>query len=643
MMANPYAKYALAQAALKFFHPLVCNDLLNESGFREEYSLTIDGVIAFDSSGVSVQSSMLFDAIRKVLSEESVEKVVDTNDQEWELKNSSEKRRPPHLSLSRGKQHLIFPPYFVALSADRSMRLRSLDEAVFEANLPDSASDPWRNILTERALRNEEVLAFHREFLDTPVKKARSINGEILGGQINISSLIPPSRRYFERLVGTYDGSTSIAEYAAGSGKTLFAQLSAWRSYDGFLFSLLLSSHSSMTDEINVDPLDTEDLVRAFDFLDKHGDRISQLGAIDVGLRVLPERPEIEQAIIRLIEQIRDDNVDGQESGFKLLSALFSFVDGELSRTKLLPSEPPFYRKLAALSQAALIHRQILNSNVDVDHFGEWAFLNRGWQHYMQSLVDMRLEPRWNPNFSTALQMKAEFFGRIMNTAEKCMENIKDSELLELILGTNARSLRSRSDFFYPYLPGPLEGGEEAKRILPADFAKTIEAQLSEDRLAPSSFIALVNSALLFRISEDQAELAARELKRAHHRLLNIEHKYELPAILSGLAMVAAVSRSITLADELRVLVRQYRHDAEFPISLREAIAICLVAAAGRADLNEWREFVGALVTELAFSDLSGSEAEQLSSDVRYLCHAVPELWSSCSRADAALAALIDK
>ena len=41
--------------------------------------------------------------------------------------------------------------------------------------------------------------------------------------------------------------------------------------------------------------LDSEDLVRAFDFLDKHGDRISQLGAIDVGLRVLPERPEIEQ------------------------------------------------------------------------------------------------------------------------------------------------------------------------------------------------------------------------------------------------------------------------------------------------------------------------------------------------------------
>ena len=130
-----------------------------------------------------------------------------------------------------------------------------------------------------------------------------------------------------------------------------------------------LSSHSSMTAEINADLLGIEDLVRAFDFLDKHGDRISQLGAIEVGLRILPSRPEIEPVLIRLIEQIRDDNVDGQASGFKLLSALFLLVDGELSRTRLLSAEPPFYRRLAALSQAALIHRQLVNSSVDIDKF----------------------------------------------------------------------------------------------------------------------------------------------------------------------------------------------------------------------------------------------------------------------------------
>ena len=166
--------------------------------------------------------------------------------------------------------------------------------------------------------------------------------------------------------MGEYDGSASIRDYASGNGSTLFDQLAAWRPYDGFLFSLFLSSHESLTDEINVDQLSNEDLVRAYNFLEKHGDRISQLGAIEVGLRVLPSRPEIEQALIRLIEQIRDDDVDGQASGFKLLPALFCLVYGELSRIRLFRKEPPFYRRLAALSHASLIHRQLADSSIGI-------------------------------------------------------------------------------------------------------------------------------------------------------------------------------------------------------------------------------------------------------------------------------------
>lgn len=638
MTNTPHVRSAMAQAALNLSPPLIRNDLLNESDFREEYGFTMSAVLSFGGSEVSFQSSSLFDAIRKVLAGVPTEKVLDTKSRKWKLTNSSEKGMLPSLSLSRGERRLRIPN-FAVFSPDSSIRLRSLDEAISDVNLPSSVSDLWRNILAERALENDEVRAFHSEVFNTPITKMRSISSEILSGKASIPSLVPPSRRYFETLVGAYDGSTSIRDYAAGSGKMLFEQLSVWKPYDGFLFSLFLSSHSSLTDEINVDQLGSEDLVRAFDFLDKHGDRLSQLGAIEVGLRVFPSTPEIERVLILLIEQIRDEDVDGQASDFKLFSALFCLVDGELSRIRLLSSEPPFYRRLAALSQAALIHRQIVSSSIHIDQFSELASTNRGWQHYLQSFADMRLEPRWNPNLAMASQIKAEFFGRIINTAKKYEENIKDSELFELILATNPRSLCSIGDFFYPYLPGPLEGGEEAKIDLPAELEETIEVQLGAERVAPSSFIALVNSAWLFRIGADKAEFAAKELRLARYRLLNIESKPELLAILNGLATVAAVSRSLALADELRILVRKYRHDAEFQLSISEAIEICLVAAASRADLNGWREFVGDWLTELAFSDLSGNDGEVLDSSVRCLCDLIPELWVSCGRAEAALTA----
>lgn len=442
----------------------------------------------------------------------------------------------------------------------------------------------------------------------------RSIRSEIANGQSSIPSLVPPSRRYFERLVGAYDGSASIRDYTAGRGRQLFEQLSAWQPCDGFLFSLCLSSHSALTAQIEIEHLGSEAFVRAFDFLEKRGDRISQLGAIEVGLRVLSERPEIEPVIIRLTEQIRDDDVGRSASGFKLLSALFVLVDGELSRTRLLSTGPPFYRRLASLSQAALIHRQLVKSGVEIDSFCEWALNNRGEQYYWQSLADMRLESRWNPDLAAASQLKADFFGRIMIAAKYYEENIKGGELHDLVLGTESGSLHSLSKFPHPYFPGPLEGAENSPNGLPAELSEAIETQLGAEEVGPSSFVALVNSALIFRIDSDQADLAAKALKLGSYRLANVEDRSQLLAILNRLATVAAAARSRALADELRILVRRYRRDAQYGLSIEEAMRICLVAAASRTDLNDWIEFAGDWLTELAFSDLEGNDGVVLHS-----------------------------
>ena len=638
MTNNLHVRSVLAHAALELAPPLMRETLLEDSEFRKEYGCRGDGVLAFGNSGVSIQRSKLFDAIRDILSGASEIEVTDINGQEWKLTNQSETGEVPTLAISRGKQCLILPD-FAALSPDGTIRLRLLDEAASDANLPVSARDTWRNVLSERALDDDEVDEYQSDLRDTPVHRALSIPSEIANGQSSVSSLVPRSRKYFERLVGAYDGSSSIRDYAAGRGRQFFEQLSAWRARDGFLFSLFLSSHCALTSEIGIEHLAGEDLVGAFDFLEKRGDRISQLGAIEVGLRVLRERPEIEPFIIRLTEQIRDDDVDRPASGFKLLSASFLLVDGELSRTRLLSAEPPFYRRLASLSQAALIHRQLVNSGVETDSFCELTLKNRGQEFYLQSLADMRLEPRWHPDLSAASQMKADFFGRIMIAAKIYEKNINSGELYALVLGTKSGSLHSLSELPRPYFPGPLEGAENGPNILPAEFSEAIETQLRAEEVGPSSFVALVNSALLFRVDSDQADLAARALKLGSHRLANVEDRSQLLAILNGLATVAAAARSRVLADELRILVRRYRGDAQYALSIDESMRICLAAAASRTDLNDWREFAGDWLTELAFGDLEDNDGLVLHSHLQYLCHVAPELWVFCGRADAALMA----
>ena len=641
-MNSPYVKHVLVREGLKLVPPLIRKTLLEDPSFQQEYGFAEDRIISFGDSGISIQSSNLFAAVRKVLAGASEKKVINKKGQKWRLKKINKKEEFPSLSLSRGKERFSLPTFFALLSPDREIRLRSLDKVASDINLPNSASASWRNIISERALEDDEIDKFYSEALDTPVAKTRAISSKIMSEQISVSSLVPSSRRYFERLVGVYDGSTSICDYASGSGRKLFDQLSAWRSDDGFLYSLFLSSHASLTKEINVDQLNSEDLVHAFEFLDKHGDIISQLGAIEVGLRVLPSRPEIEQILILLIKHIRDDDVHGQMSNFKLLSALFCLVDGELLRTRLFSAEPPFYRRLAALSHAALIHRQLMSLSIDIDKFSEWAFSNYGG-FYLQSLVDMRSEPRWTPNFAMAVQMKANFFGRILTTAKKYEQNITGSQPYNLIFGDEPGSLQPFNDSLDTWFPGPLEGTEATPNVLPPELAEVIETQLGAEEVGPSSFPALVNLSLIYRISTDQAELATTALKRANHHLRNIEGKSQLIDILEGLSTVAAVARSPALADELQILVRKYRRDATYKLSIQEFITICLVAAASRSDLNEWTEFVGDWLAELAFSDLNDDEAREFHSCLNWLCHVVPELWVSCGRAEAALSALINK
>lgn len=635
---DTYARAEIAGAALKCVPPLIRTSLLDDQSFREHYGFRTEAMIAFGSSGFSVQRSTLLNAIRTVLAEKASAELNDAENRTWNLLIDACESGFPNLVLSSDQQRLVLNDFFV-LSEDAYARIRSLEKFASDVNLPISDQKKWRKILEDRALEDDEVDDFHSDIRNTPAYVERTIRSEITAGKSSVSSLVPNSRRYYERLVGVYNGSDSIRDYAVTSGREILEQLTEWRPYEGFFFCLLLSSHLALTAEIKVDHLNQKDLERAFEYLEKYGDTLSKLGAFEVGLRILPDRPEVEPFLLRLVHGIRDDDVKSETSEINLFSALFVLVDGELARTRLLAKEPPFYRRLASLAQAALIHRQIVQCGIDYDHFSKWALSNRGEHFYMQSLADMRNEPRWNPDLATALQMQADFFGRIMISGKNFQTNLGEGELRETILGEGEQSLIKLCEFPRPYFPGPLEGTDDNPNVLPDDLARIIEEQLNSDEVRAVSFIALVNSAIIFRITSGHAELVTKALRLCNYTLANLESRSQLIAILNGLATVAAITRNPALADELRILVRRYRRDSEYGFSIEESIRICLVASAGREDLIEWRQFAGEWLTELAFGELEGNEGEVLHSYLSALIHSVPELWVSCARADAALQA----
>ncbi len=174
---------------------------------------------------------------------------------------------------------------------------------------------------------------------------------------------------------------------------------------------------------------------------------------------------------------------------------------------------------------------------------------------------------------------------------------------------------------------------------MPLEIESELRKALGADELTPASFAILVNSALIFQIGPEFALLAAGALRRAKDQLRHARTQEAAFALLSGLAIVAAVTKGGELAEELRVFARFIRQRPGIHIAPEDSMRIAMVAAAGHRDRDKWCRFVGDWLTELAFEDMSRETAVILGQHLQTLCQLDPHLWETCARAEAACVA----
>ena len=624
----------MALLALEAIPPTLRETLARDARMRDNYGIQIDTILNVGDADFSVPVSAIVSGVRNALAGAPKATFQDTGGNDWSIEPDTEANQPT-LFFVQGERSVGMHGW-LTLSPDRDTRLRCLDALAADTGLPPRACSSWRRTLEERSLRGEEVPAFLADLHATPHVQEQFLANSIGGSGLNSQVAAPPSRSYFERLVGTRGDSASIQLHAGDGGRERFAELADWKPYEGFLQSLYMASHPDMSAQIQVDGLSSEELTRGFEFILRAGDRVSQLGSIEVGLRVSADRPEVNPALNKLVELILADDTTAETSGFRGYSLLYILVSSELSTRQQLAGEPPFYRRLAALAQAGVIQRQMLAAGVALNDSVLDSVVG---EYFLRALVDLRLEPRRFPALGSAERLQGHFFGRIARAAERYENEVKADAIDKLRHVMGPEQLREAGDDFVLYAPGPLEEPEES-RALPTEFAQAIQAQLDTEKAAtPADFAALRTSVTSFTIGETQAELAANALERSDYRLAEVRDRSELLGTLASLASVAAVARSERLADALRVVLRTAQRDAKLRTALGDAVQVLLVSAASRADLGDWADFVGDCLTEFAFGDLTGSEGQILHGYVRRLCGMVPELWATCGAADAALMA----
>lgn len=635
---NPMLARALFEATMGLLPPTVRDSILADKSFCEKYNIKTKSVLNIGGSGLSMDSDLFVGGIKKALSDNQPFKISDALDRKLIL----ERVESGNMKLS-SKEHEVSAllPDFYQFSPNKEFRISGFERELSETYLPPLQANKWKNILVKRALHSEEFDVFNSDFQNSPVKMGVQIRNNVLNNKGAVSDLVPQSKNYYENLIGVFDGSDSIQNFAINVVKPHFEELINWNLGEGISYALLTSSHSVIPALIDINRYKQSKIIQLFEYLDKSGDVISLIGGVEIGVRVMETHPEIEPYLIKLIEKLRDDDLECASKGIRLFSTLVVLVDGELSRLKLFFDKPPFYRRLASFTHAALIHRQLVSLNVEVEKFEKWVYKNQGMNFYTQSFADMRVEPRWSPDMLENTQVKFDLLGRIMIAAGPHKNKFTEMEIHSVLFGDNPKSVLSNTHFMKSYMPGPLEGAEGTSPDIPKDFTKVIDEQLSSEESGPEKFIALLNSAPIFKIDPKYAALTADSLKEMQYHLNNVADKKQLVTILSRLATLAAVTRSASLADEIKVLLRAYRQNHNYKLSIDEYLLIGLEAAASRKELSEWALYVGALFQYLAFSDIDRDEAEGIRYYMQCMFRSEPVLWRTCAKADAAIQAFL--
>lgn len=626
-----------AEAGLRIQPPLIRDAVFRDHEFLSKFGLTAHGSIHVAELDSSFPSSDFYEAFRCLDSAKESVEIYDDSGRRWQAKLDESDPRCPAMMLTDGERELQIRELF-PISNNPATRINGLKSICAEVFLSRESIRVWEGILKERPATEAELDQWHKVVQSAPQSVSRDLRREISeSGGGNVDTLVPSSESYIENLVGKYDGSRSIQAYADASWAEHCRSVIDWDPYFGFLQNLYSSSHSSMVRQIPTESLGVQDIVRAFRFLEEKGDPISRLGAIEVGMRIVGNLPKVGSVVCRLIEQIRDDDAESNGSGFFALSNFFVFVDSFLSQRGSFRNSPPFYRRLASIAHASLLQRQLQLENIDVGAVAQWTKRFGNMQFHCQSFTDMRVEPRWIPSFATPEQLKAEFLGRIVNAATANREAIQDTEIFGLVIGNGGNTILTSCDSRRLFLPGPLEGDRGSAPQAPKDFTDAIDEQLRIEQSIASSFTAFVNGSLLFRVESSQADTAANLLVEGKQRIRELSKKNDLIDILNGLALAAAVSESESLRDQVFVLVRKYRRDPEFSLTLSEAISIFHMASAADYDLQGWCRNLGNWLTEFSFSELSAGESAELFSYLETILKIVPGLWHHCGRAHAAL------
>ena len=258
---------------------------------------------------------------------------------------------------------------------------------------------------------------------------------------------------------------------------------------------------------------------------------------------------------------------------------------------------------------------------------------------FYQSLIDLRREPCWFPEFATAQQFRAEMIGRLLVASEVQSNAITSDALKNLMLGSDS-VLRKAEPGHEAFLPGPLEGTLGAVRRFPEQVLINGQKALTSDEFDSDTFLNTMKLAYVLGDVDEMSKIATEALERVDYLVDTGSENTTAFEILIWLSILSATARNTALAESARILARVKRRRGLFGENPENEIRIALIAASAFEEEEKWAEFAGDWITEVCFSLEDQDRTANLHSILKRLRQLEPNLIKTLSKAETSLSVM---
>jgi hypothetical protein len=580
--AAPIAHYAVAGLPRMIRAWLAANVV-----FRSELHLAREGTLTIDGSAVAFR--VLLDAGRRL----------------WESHQdqalATEDGTPAVLTLREGvvcldlprdgdePRHLALHP-LALLSADREARLEALRDLRRQVGPTAPELTALQHVATGRPLGDDEIRQVFAAIEEALPQHRARLRDALASGRASLDDLVPDSWRYFERFCGPDPGTADPGAYLSSTLPNYRQGLLQADLQQGLGICLLGALRDDLCPGGWLERYGDDELWSALQASNPAADPLSLLAALDITLYRQHDARFAGfagQAVATLLADAHP--LAGGDDFYRLFPPLAELALQRLTLLEGGMSRAPFWRRLCAWMQAALVLRLLPASPIDLDALAQIIESNLSPESQCAKLLDLRREPLVHPGQLSAPFVRAEVRGRLWLIAGRHRAAGRDVPHAEEIDQALVQP-DDQGSHLLRFMPGPLDGLRQPHLEMPPELGERLRTLPGADLPASLAF----HSRTWPVPAEHRARLRG---------LLATPAGQDLQLELSRLeysALAAAADRDRELADAVASAGIALAPRVREATDMSRLFHTLVIAAAAVEDETNWAAWLSARLNDLA-------------------------------------------